>query len=126
MSVKQIIQSEIYKQLIFKYLRMKKFLLLALSITAVFACKEEKQIETTTNETTAPVIVTTPEDSTTDSKNVTLEITGDDAMKFDKNELRAAAGSEVTLTLHHSGKMSAESMGPVSYTHLTLPTNREV
>lgn len=106
-----MIQTEIYKQLIIKYLRMKKFLLLALSFTAVFACKEEKQIETTTNETTAPVIVSPPEDSTTDSKNVALEITGDDAMKFDKNELRIAAGSEVTLTLHHSGKMSAESMG---------------
>lgn len=42
---------------------------------------------------------------------VTLEITGNDVMKFDKTELRAKAGQKVTLTLHHSGKLAKEAMG---------------
>ena len=45
------------------------------------------------------------------AEGVTLEITGDDVMKFDKTELRAKAGQKVTLTLHHSGKLSKEAMG---------------
>ncbi len=45
------------------------------------------------------------------SEGVTLEITGDDVMKFDKAELRAKAGQKVTLTLHHSGKLAKEAMG---------------
>lgn len=45
------------------------------------------------------------------AEGVTLEITGDDVMKFDKAELRAKAGQKVTLTLHHSGKLAKEAMG---------------
>ncbi|HRP32679.1 MAG TPA: azurin [Agriterribacter sp.] len=45
------------------------------------------------------------------AEGVTLEITGDDAMKYDKTELRAKAGQKVTLTLHHSGKLAKEAMG---------------
>ena len=41
-----------------------------------------------------------------------LEISGNDQMQFDKHELWISAGcKEVTLTLHHSGKLAKEIMG---------------
>jgi azurin len=41
-----------------------------------------------------------------------LEITGTDAMQFDKKELAVAADcTSVELTLHHSGKLPAQAMG---------------
>ena len=41
-----------------------------------------------------------------------LEISGNDQMQFDKHELWVSAGcKEVTLTLHHSGKLGREIMG---------------
>jgi azurin len=41
-----------------------------------------------------------------------LEITGNDQMQYDKHELWVSAGcQEVTLTLHHSGKLPKEAMG---------------
>lgn len=55
--------------------------------------------------------VETPAAAPAAAEGVALEITGDDAMKFDKAELRAKAGQKVTLTLHHSGKLAKEAMG---------------
>ena len=41
-----------------------------------------------------------------------LEISGNDQMQYDKHELSInAACTEVTLTLHHSGKLPKEAMG---------------
>ena len=41
-----------------------------------------------------------------------LEISGNDQMQYDKHELWVSAGcQEVTLTLHHSGKLPKEAMG---------------
>jgi azurin len=41
-----------------------------------------------------------------------LEISGNDQMQYDKPELSVAAScKEVTLTLHHTGKLPKEAMG---------------
>ena len=40
-----------------------------------------------------------------------LSITGNDMMQYNKKELRAKAGKDVTLTLTHVGKMSKQVMG---------------
>jgi azurin len=41
-----------------------------------------------------------------------LEISGNDQMQYDKHMLAVAGGcTEVTLTLHHSGKLPKEAMG---------------
>jgi len=41
-----------------------------------------------------------------------LEITGTDAMQFDKKELSVAGDcTQVEVTLHHSGKLPAQAMG---------------
>jgi azurin len=41
-----------------------------------------------------------------------LEISGNDQIQYDKHELAAPAScKEITLTLHHSGKLPKEAMG---------------
>ncbi len=45
------------------------------------------------------------------AKTTTLEISGNDMMKYDKEELEVYAGQEVTLTLKHSGKLDVNGMG---------------
>lgn len=44
-------------------------------------------------------------------KIAVLEISGNDLMQFDKKKLTAFVGQKIKLTLKHSGKMSAKSMG---------------
>lgn len=46
-----------------------------------------------------------------DGKSVTVDIEGDDAMKFNLKEIKVKEGQEVTLTLHHVGKMGVQVMG---------------
>jgi len=46
------------------------------------------------------------------AKTCELEISGNDQLKFDKEELRVGADCEkVTLTLTHTGKLKVEQMG---------------
>ena len=46
-----------------------------------------------------------------DNDVVELSISGNDQMKFNKNELKVKAGQTVKLTLKHTGQMSKEVMG---------------
>ncbi|MGI9527692.1 MAG: azurin [Weeksellaceae bacterium] len=98
---------------------MKKLILMTAAVFALSSCgKETKTVEESTTETTAPsieapAVETTTEDTTVAAENgeATLEIAGTDDMKFTKNELKVPAGSKVTLTLKHEGKLPKESMG---------------
>lgn len=42
---------------------------------------------------------------------ITLNIEGNDQMQYNKNELHAKAGQEVTLVLKHTGTMDKQAMG---------------
>lgn len=42
---------------------------------------------------------------------VSIAISGNDLMQFDKKELRVKAGQKVTLTLKHTGKIAVNVMG---------------
>ncbi len=46
-----------------------------------------------------------------DGKSINLALAGNDLMKYDKSELKAKAGQEVTLTLRHTGKIDKKIMG---------------
>ncbi len=46
-----------------------------------------------------------------DSNSTKITMTVGDAMKFDKTEIKVKAGSTVTLTITHTGKMKKEVMG---------------
>lgn len=92
---------------------MKKFLILTLTAFAVMSCQKESATDVETTQPTAPVIEAPVVDGTVSSEGQTvqLQISGDDAMKYDKNELRVPAGSTVQLTLTHIGTMSKQTMG---------------
>ena len=70
----------------------------------------EPEVETETEAETPPA-EDTPEEEVEVPSEVTLELAGSDEMKFDKRQLKVPAGSEVTLILTHSGKMTKEAMG---------------
>lgn len=100
---------------------MKKVLILSLATVALFSCKKEVTEPVHEHETAAPEVevpaveVETPETTADETAVVDgvvkLEISGDDMMKYDKAELKVPVGSKVELTLKHTGKLPAKSMG---------------
>lgn len=65
--------------------------------------KEEQQLKIGTAEKETPV--------ETDSNTVTLSLTGDDMMQYNKKEFKVKSGQEVTLNFRHVGKMDKKVMG---------------
>lgn len=91
---------------------MKKVTLSIMTGLALFAfasCGGNSDQDTTT---TAPTEMT-DDDATSDevAGPITIELNAGDDMKFDKDILEAKPGQEVTLILHHTGKMTKETMG---------------
>ena len=85
-----------------------RFLILVLSIT-LFYCgnKKEEKDEGFTYENK-----TSEDSSTTNIENPNeIVITGNDAMQFNKNEIKVEAGKKVKITLKHIGKMDKNVMG---------------
>ncbi len=76
--------------------------LLALSILTACGNNEPaaNTTETTTETTAEPAV-----------KEVTLNVTGNDQMKFSTTELRVKPGQKVTIVLQNVGTLSKESMG---------------
>ena len=89
-------------------MRLFRYVFMMLSLTLFLACgggeekKEEKKSVTIGN---------TKASKKEDSNSVNIGLTGNDLMKYDKNEIRVKAGQEVTLTLRHIGKMELLVMG---------------
>lgn len=71
---------------------------------------QETDQTTTQEETTAPEEPATTTDEAT-AETVQVEITGNDQMKFSKEEIRVKAGQTVELTLKHVGELPVASMG---------------
>jgi len=84
-----------------------KIVLLVILSTAVFSCggKEEKKKEGFSYEKTTEVskeVESNPND---------VVITSNDAMQFNKKEIKVEAGKKVKITLRHIGKMDKNVMG---------------
>lgn len=93
---------------------MRKLMMYAALIAPLFlaACGGDKKADTDDQATTDTSATGLPE-VTTPSATVsnTVEITGNDQMKFSTTEIRVKAGEKVTLTLKNVGTMPKESMG---------------
>ncbi len=70
-------------------------------------CKGEEKKE----EKSSVKIGNQKEEKKKDDSVANLVISADDAMKYDKNELKVKAGQRVKLTLRHTGKMDINVMG---------------
>lgn len=98
-------------------MKLIKYAMIA-GMVSLAACGggDEKKADQPTEEKKADTAATTEkkadEPATAPAGDaVTLEITANDIMQYDKKELRAKAGQKVTLTLHHAGKLAKENMG---------------
>lgn len=91
-------------------MKIVKYALIA-GVVSLAACGGGNDSSNATDQSAAAESKTETAAEAPAGEGVTLEITGNDVMKFDKTELRAKAGQKVTLTLHHSGKLSKEAMG---------------
>lgn len=102
----------IQKQTNSKY-KMKKTLVMAAAASVLLftACSKSTESTESTEAVEEVVVEETPAADATAAEAAVLEISGDDAMKFDKTTLNAKAGQPVKLTLSHSGKLPAASMG---------------
>ena len=70
----------------------------------------EETADTTTMDNTLPE-VTAPMPAADTAVSNTIELTGNDQLKFSKTEIRVKAGEQVTLTLKNVGTMPKEAMG---------------
>lgn len=89
-----------------KKIKLSFLALSVLSIGLLSSCGSDSS-QTTTEQTTQ---TGTPAPDATPA-TVTIEISGTDQMKFDKSDIVVHEGQEVTLILHHSGKLPKATMG---------------
>lgn len=91
---------------------MKKLLVVFVAALAMSCGDNKKKDETPTNTIGAPKVEErTTTETTNDNAVADITITGNDQMKYDKNEIRVKAGQKVRLTLKHVGKMDKSVMG---------------
>jgi len=94
---------------------MKKFRLslLALSVLTLgfFACNSGGEESNASADTSTEAPAETTEQPAEVPSAVTVEITGNDQMQYDKKEITVHEGQDVTLILHHSGKLPKTQMG---------------
>lgn len=80
-------------------------LILSLSLSFFFSCGDDKKTETKQE----PVTTEKKEDA--QPKTISITLNSDDNMKFDQSTINVFEGQTVTLTLVHTGTMSADVMG---------------
>lgn len=79
-----------------------------LTASLLFSCGGDKKKEAPKEKIK---LGTKKEDIKVDDNVASIVIAGNDAMQFDKKELRVKAGQKVKLTLRHTGKMDVNVMG---------------
>lgn len=91
-------------------------LILILAAALVISCgdnnkKEDKSSDMKLNTTTTEDRTPAATNEASDDAVANITITGNDQMKFDKDEIRVKAGQKVKLTLKHVGSMDKTVMG---------------
>jgi len=83
--------------------------------TVLLSCgdskKEEKEQITIGDQQTTQTTRSTESNTVSDGEIVEIRLTGDDQMRFDKNEIKVKAGQTVRLTFEHVGQMAKNVMG---------------
>ena len=83
------------------------FLILAISTSFVFSCKDNKEKAVTPSTTSDSEKM----DTTTVQDTIKITLNSNDQMQYDKSEITVSEGQTVILTLHHTGTMPVEAMG---------------
>lgn len=99
--------------------RIAIFFIMHCAVVLALACKGKS--DSADIEVPKKKLVTKTDDAKTDEGTVSLVISGNDAMQFDKKVLKVKAGAKVKLTLRHTGRMPVNVMG-----HNVVILNKDV
>ncbi len=94
-----------------KYLSKLSMILTAAVLLSCGDKKEEKEQITIGDQETTQSTRATSTEVVADGEVVEIKLTGDDQMRYDKNEIRVKEGQTVRLTFEHVGKMAKNVMG---------------
>lgn len=86
-------------------------LILVFAAALAISCGDNKKEEKSDIQIGTKVEKEAPVAETTDDAVAVVTITGNDQMKFNKDEIRVKAGQKVQLTLKHVGTMAKNVMG---------------
>ena len=92
--------------------KLKQLSVAAIAGMMMVACGQNKTEEQVS--TTAETETVTPAEqpaAAQDQDTIEVALNAEDAMKFDKSEIKVPAGKLIRLTLHHVGKLPKSSMG---------------
>lgn len=89
----------------------KSILFIAFVVLLTVSCKNEKKENSSTKTPEVKKEEVVKEPKKEDVSEIHLELSGNDAMMFDKSELKVKEGQTVVLTLTHTGKMAQSVMG---------------
>ncbi len=90
---------------------MKRLVLVFAAALAISCGNNNKKEENSDVKIGAPVEETAPDNAAANDAVAEVTITGNDQMKFNKDEIRVKAGQKVKLTLKHVGTMDKSVMG---------------
>ena len=90
---------------------MKNLIHLFLVTFALYACGGGSAESESSSSTPATTNEPAPAETEEVSAVAEVSISGDDAMKFDKSEIKVKAGQTVKLTLTHTGTLPKNAMG---------------
>lgn len=86
-------------------------LILVFAAALIISCGDNKKEKSSDMQIGTPVEEKAPAKEATDDSVADVTITGNDQMKFNKDEIRVKAGQKVRLTLKHVGTMDKSVMG---------------
>lgn len=90
---------------------MKKLLIMLATVAVLSSCNSSSDKSTETAENTENKTSEMTPAVEEEASAVMVDLESNDMMKFNKAEIKVAAGSTVTLTLKHTGKMPKAAMG---------------
>ncbi len=80
--------------------------IMALSLLSLTSCKDDKKVTTDEN-----IVVTEEVVSPEKQESIDITLNSNDAMQYDKSEIKVKEGQTVVLTLNHTGKLPVTAMG---------------
>ncbi|MFV0571255.1 MAG: azurin [Xanthomarina gelatinilytica] len=89
---------------------MKKTIILLAAALIMFSCGNDNKTKQQTESSTKETVKKEPIKETS-SNEITLLLSSNDQMQYDKKELKVKVGQKVTLTLKHTGTMAKDVMG---------------
>lgn len=90
---------------------MKKLIFILVSSAFILGCGGDQKSDKKEKDTIQLKSQSESKEETKEDGITKVYLSGNDQMKFNKNEIRVPAGDKIKLTFEHSGKLPKETMG---------------